>query len=494
MECLEGYARDTQPEIGADKPRAEQCAEHVKNGLRAIALQTVLVSELVERSDSRKRRAQSCVMDESTSWEECIEPAEIEEVKAIGGQRQRECEAWEPELASCILNLPGARNCEPDEYPLWRKPRAEGPPGPAIAWSIDLSPDDDLDDEAFVEWGPNRTLIVRDDRGLRAIRDGRVAWETADDSKDHVVAGGALVARAVGDGLGLRVFDLGTGRAVRALDKVGIETLGAAADRVLVYSYDQELYEVTPARCTSRGCVKKLGEVADGPSYAPAIGAWRDHVALASSSGIDVVDRRGKPRFALVFDDNHTDTVQLAGETAIVGDNKGVAMLSLPACAKLGRTVYLPSTRYTGGSADVPEDCEECVLATGGCIVAQHDVSWVSTVTPKLLPGGAIAFNDHGIVEKTQYFEPRRTWATETDGYGGVAGDDEHVYLMTFGLDGAGPARVLALGRDTGKAVWQSELPGADLKATEIQLSVRDHALAVRVGSKVYVLELARRA
>src|SRR5215211_2612278 len=110
-------------------------------------MQVAMLGEINPRTDDSKRRAQECVLDESNAWQDCLEPDERIEVQRYGAQRQRECEAWAPELAACILALPGARGCKPDEYPMWRLPLVEGPTGPAVAWTLDVSDDDDYDDD-----------------------------------------------------------------------------------------------------------------------------------------------------------------------------------------------------------------------------------------------------------------------------------------------------------------------------------------------------------
>jgi hypothetical protein len=336
-------------------------------------------------------------------------------------------------------------------------------------------------------------LILRDDTGLRALRSGKPAWTvpTAGSDVEQVVAGNWLAMRGTDDTRGVKLVDLATGARTSALAGVHVDRVGVAGERVLALSGSYQLFEITPKLC-ARGasCTRSLGTLADHDSLDPhTIATWRDSIVLASSSSLLVTDRRARTRMHIFFDANE---VVLDGDNAIVADDKGVAVLALAACSKLGEHIYLPSTRYSGGDRELPEDCPDCVLATRGCIAAQHAVSWVSTVEPVALPGNGVAFNDHGIMEKTQHFSPHGAWEVNTGGAGGVAGDDHFVYTVSLGLDGAGPVRLLALARDTGKVVWQSELPGP--ASTSIHIAVRDGMIAARVGAKLFVIEVPRQA
>ena len=492
MDCIEDYARDSQPEIAAG-PRKQQCAQHVKDGLRGIAMQVVVLNEVVKRGDAAKTTAQECTLDESKPWADCIEPAERAEVERYGVQRQTECEAWTPELAACILRQPGAKDCDPDSYPMWRTPREHGPAGPKVAWSIEASyDDDDYTEDAFLGWGANHTLIVKDHNRLRAVRDGKVVWSAEDASKEFAIAGGSVVATATTDPGGLRIWDVATGTAAQALANTSVDAFGAVGDRVVVQTGDGGLHEVTPAKCAKPSCAKKLATVDEEWSYySPhTAGTWRGDLVLGSTSSIVIVDRRAKKKAEIRLND--ANDVLLAGDNVIVADDKGVALLSLAACTRQGPVVYLPSSRYRGEDAELPEDCAECTLAKPGCVIAQKDVSWVATVMPASVPGG-VAFNDHGIIERTQFFGvDGSNWSVETDGHGGVAGDNKYVYTATLGLDQEGPVSVLALDRGTGKVAWQTDLEAKSPEDVDAEIAVRDGLLAVQVGPRIYVLALGR--
>jgi hypothetical protein len=114
MNCLETYARDSTLSVSTTLPRKAQCEQHVKDGLRAIANQVVVLNEVKVRDDAAKNDAQRCVLDEPKPWADCITPAERTEVARYGTERQTECEAWPPELAACIFHQPNATKCDPD--------------------------------------------------------------------------------------------------------------------------------------------------------------------------------------------------------------------------------------------------------------------------------------------------------------------------------------------------------------------------------------------
>ncbi len=492
MDCLEGTARDAQPEIPAG-PRKQQCEQHVKDGLRGIAMQVVVINEIVKRDDAAKGIAQECTLDEAKPWADCLEPAERDEVARYGVQRQTECEAWAPELAACVLRQPGAKNCDPDSFPLWRTPREQGPPGPKVAWSIEAAYDDeDYSEDAFLGWGANHTLVVKDHNRIRGLRDGKVAWQKEDRSKHFAIAGASIVARP-SEGTGLTIWDVATGTVTRAVAGNTIDGFGVAGDRVLAQTGDNELHEVMPAKCAKPSCAKKLATLPEEWSYSvDTVGAWRGDLVIesTSSSSIVIVDRRAKQKSVIRL--NEPSDIVLAGDTVILGDDKGVAILSLPACTKQGAAVYLPSTRYAGDDADLPEDCPTCVLAKPGCVTAHVEVSWIATVTPVPVPGGT-AFNDHGIIGKTSYLgADGTTWSTITDGHGEVAGDDAHIYTASLGPDGDGPVQVIALDRATGKVAWQTLLEVKPPEHADASIAVREGLLAVQVGPKVYVLALPK--
>lgn len=473
MDCMDAYVRGAQPAI-ASGTRAEQCAQHVEQGLRGIANTTMIMSEHEQRSDAEKRRAQECLFDEARPWQDCITDAERAEVMAYAEQRRRDCEAWDDDLAACVLRQPGAKNCNKDEFPLWEAPVQAGAPGPEVAWTASLTDASDDGREAQFRLAAGLTLIVRDDRGLHALQgEGGAATERwsiglANTAYQFELAGNHLVLRDTGPNRGLVVWEASTGKELgRALPGASIEHHGAVGDRVLVQTTDNELYEITPGRCRdskkqTKGCATKLGTLDDDDALnTTSLGMWRDGIVMTSMSGIQVVDRRGKTRLALRYDD--ADTIVPAGDRVAVVTGSRVQIVALDGCT-----------------------------ADADCVIARHPISWVMSVVPVALPGGAIAFNDHGLIEKTQLVDGTKTWAVKTNGRGRVAGDAHHVYTISFGRSRKQPTHLLALSRATGKVVWQTELPGAAHDATLAAIQVRDGVAAVRVGDKLYVIELGR--
>jgi hypothetical protein len=460
LDCLEAYVARSATPIAADRPRAEQCAQHVADGLRAVAFQ-----------EARSDDAKDCLLDEARPWEGCIGAAEREVVQQYGAQRQRECEAWPAELAACVLGLPGAAGCDPDSYPLWRLPLAEGPAGPAVAWSVDLVDEDDHDAVDF-GWAAEHTLIVVDKSGLRALRDGKVRWH--DPAADHETAmtiAGGWIAIDAGADHGLALFEVATGKQAVALDGSYVERTGAAGDRLLVLTGGGEVHEVTPAKC-GRGpaCAKRLGELdGDALSWADAIGAWRDAIVMVSTEGVHVTDRKLETRAVIAFS---ADDVLLTPDAVIVADPDGVAVLPLAACAQPGVTLELESTQDRGA---------------GPCVQPRREGGWIEQIAA--LPGGAVAFNDEGITEATHHVgSDGAAWETRTAAVGGVAGDDRHVYAVSLGFDAAGPVRLLALSRATGAVVWQTELAAKPPDTPRVRIVVGDGLVAVRVGGTLYVI------
>jgi len=122
LRCLTDYARRTAPasSVPAEASRKKQCEHHVRNGLRAVALQIVMLSS--GRDESSKRSAHNCTLDESHDYNSCLNAQERQQLARYGEQRQRDCESWNEPLARCILGLANASGCNPDEYPMWREP------------------------------------------------------------------------------------------------------------------------------------------------------------------------------------------------------------------------------------------------------------------------------------------------------------------------------------------------------------------------------------
>ena len=459
LDCLEGEVAKEATPIPADLPRREQCEAHVADGLRGIAFQ-----------ETRTESARDCVLDESRAWESCVDADVRAIVAQYGAQRQRECEAWPPELAACILGLPGATGCDPDSYPFWRLPLAEGPAGPPVAWSTEVADDEDYEDDVDFVWTADRTLIVRDDTGLRALRDGAVRWQAPlEDAEVELALAGGWIALDAGDDRGVVLHEVATGARATALAGEYVERIGAAGDRFLVRIGGGTLHEVTPARCRRGACAKALGELdSDDLSSADAIGAWQGGVVMVSTEGVQVLDRKLATRATIGFS---ADDALLTPDSVLVADSQGIAILSLAGCAVPGSELELESTQDR---------------LPGDCVAARRQGGWIDRIAA--VPGG-VAWNDDSLTEETHYLgRDGRTWEVRTAASGGVAGDDRHVYAVSLGFDAAGPVRLLALARATGEIAWQTTLaakPPADLT---VQVAAGQGAVAAQVGPTLYVV------
>ncbi len=473
MDCMTDYAEATVPAIEAGS-RKTMCAQHVEDGMRSIANGIMMVDEIDERDDAAKRTAQECLFDESRPWKTCLTAPEVLHAERYATKRQADCEAWEPELAACILKQPGATNCNEDEYPLWELPVERGAEGPAVAWTSTVTDHDDHDDvEVQLAWTANKTLIVRDDTGLRALRDGKQIWQTplGDSVRDELVlAGNWIVVRHRGDVEYLQIIDATTGKPYgRALVDVPLEHHGPAGDKVMVQLDDDQLVEIDPAKCRGdkpgKACATRLGQLDTNDTvYTTQIALIGGLVVMTDGSSIHVADRKAGTRHALSFDDAY-DVVPTEDGAAVVSDGR-VELLSFAGCAR----------------------GDECVTAhlNGG---------WIGSIDPIALPGGGIAFNDDGIVEKTGVLErDGSSWAVKTNARAGIAGDREYIYTVSFGRSEKEPTHIMALSRKTGKTVWSTELTGAWFDATQAAVAVRDAMLAVRVGDKLYAFNLAKKA
>jgi hypothetical protein len=471
LDCLEDTVRDARVKVDPTAPRAEQCAVHVEDGLRGIALQVVLMNEIAKREPDKMRSVQACVLDEALRWDGCVSNQEIDEVNRYARQRQTECEAWDGPLAACILGLPGAKDCDPDSEPVWRLPRQIGVTGPAIAWSIDVDVEDD-DDDVWTAWAPGGVLLVKDATSVRAVKGGDVVWTAQVDVKDRALAlAGTTLYGISSDAHELVAIDIANGKVSAPLPGHRLEIVGAAGTRALVETTDSLIFEV------ERGKAKKLGQVDEDDAIEPAwIGLSGDTIAMTNADQLLLVDRKAKTVFQLSGADEIDDLV-LAGDDVILQDDKGLAIASLRECRARGLTVELASTR---------DDL--------GCIRARHKISMMMTVTPTPVPGHAVAFNDHGITGKTQLFGIDATpWAIETDASGEVIADERLVYTVSYGPDSEGPVRLLALDKANGAPLWHTDLAAKPPEDGEVTFALTSDAIAVRVGAKVHVIRLSKR-
>jgi outer membrane protein assembly factor BamB len=504
MKCLTDYARQTGSKPAPDgATRKEQCAYHVHNGLRGIGLQLVMFSE--SRPDDSKRKARACVLDDSKEVESCLNEKERKSLDKYAQQRQKDCEAWEPELAACILGLKGAKNCNPDEYPFWREPIIEGAAGPPIAWSIETKETEDEDTQML--WLTDGTLLVLDADGLRAFREGKQLWRAKAQGKDLLAAGKRIITR--GPEGSLVFLDDKTGKQKAALwaneDEEVRGVMAQKDGKLLALMGGGQLFKISPAACkgSSTKCAKPGGKLPE--DYVPddPLLAELDNGTLAvrGYSSVSFWDKERKLIFDLWMGDRNELNffTAVSPEYVAVNDSMGVALLEPAKCAKTGRNVYLPYAAYTKKSlgwrvGGPPEDCADCRRTSPECVVGYRGAVNGDWVNPISNNNGAVAFNDHGFVEKTHLLAADGGgWNVKTGGHGNVAADDKHVYTISFGQDGEGPTSILALALDDGKTVWQTKTPdgrnGVD-EYTDTTIVVQGKWLAALVGKKIYAIDL----
>lgn len=469
MDCITDYAEGTAPKVASDKPRAEQCKQHVEQGIRGIANQIMMLGDVTKRDDASKRKSQECLFDEKRPWQDCLEAPELKEADGYAKQRMEDCLAWDDARAACELKLPG-RSPDCEELDMWEAPIAKGPAGPSIDWQSTLTDADDYGDEAHLAWGANKTLIVRDDTGLRGLRDGKEAWKLAlgdEVEDDFALVGNFIVIRENGEKRALHVIDAKTGAQIGvALPGIALERHGAAGTKIVVQTDDDQLFEIDPSKCKGtkpgKACATRLGQLnTDDSVYTTRMTQVGDVVVMTSGEGYHVVDRTAATLAAVSEDDFD----------AIVPTTSGVATVK-------------------SGTVEL-RDFAGCPKREG-CVRARQKSGWVATIDPTALIGGAIAFNDHAIMEKTTLLEADgTTWSVNTHGHGGVAGDGERIYTVALGRDAKEPARLLALSRTTGAVEWQTELPGASYEAREVSVTLGEKTIAVRVDGTLYVLSTA---
>jgi hypothetical protein len=477
MDCMEGFARDHAPKIAGDLSRSEQCGQYVANGRRAIALQTIMLGE-----NDDKTQAQLCLSDEANQVDTCIGAVARAEVDRYAKERQRQCEKWSDELAACVMHLPSAHDCKPDEEPLWSLPVESGATGPAIAWSTTLATDKELEDRDFA-WAANHVLVVADASGLRALQGGKELWRAPAGAPQFTVAGSWVVPEKAAHGTGA-VLDVATGESIGSLPD---GQYGAGNDRIVGRNGDN-IVEVKCAakRCTAKP-IGKLGEM-DWPEH---VVVRRDGFVLVDYRHLWFYDRAAKLRLELKLADSGHTVFTTAG-LAIV-DDSGIVSLSLEDCVQQGTRLFVPTAKQLAkglayGEAPELDDCENCRLATHGCIESHQRLS--DMMSPRLvaMPNGGIAFNDDGIAEKTHAIGPDGTWIVETKSHGDLAADERNVYTISW-VSEVDPPQLLALARDSGKARWHVDLVGA--KAVDhAKVVLGDGYLAARAGDKLFVMQL----
>lgn len=497
FDCLDGFAAASSPgsaPVGGPNRKA-QCREHIRMALRGVALSLPGFSE--SRSEASKSAAQGCIFDAQRPLADCLDAQEWSELVALAEQRQRDCEAWPADVAACALRLPGRKDCAKKER-LWRAPIEQGAPGPAVTGSVPLEEADS--DEPTLAWADRGILIIADATGLRALRSGQVLWRS-EKGKERVWVGSAHVLAREGP-RGLWLIEAESGKAQKLTLPDEIRGADRAPDGTfLLLSGGGQLSVLNPSVCATRGgaCLSPLVTLAtnDLPYELSVLHVLPGKsVLLASTDAVQLFKPDGKRSFRMALSSSGMSFVSfLPPEHVAVADDAGVALLSLEACQRLGPELYLPSTMYAKKSVQTsrarPPNCPRCKLATPPCLAGFRVSLSGSWMFPSPLSGAAVSFNDHAVIEKTHYLRPGGGWTVKTGGYGTSTGDERHVYVISNGIDGEGPVRLLALSRESGRGVWQTELPGAATQHRhypDVQVIVREGLLAARVGSRIYLL------
>ena len=500
MDCLTSYARKTGSKTASGKTRKEQCAHHVRHGIRGIGLQLVMFSET--RDDASKRRARSCVLDESKEVESCLNEKEKETLAAYGRQRQKDCESWKPELAACVLGLEGAKNCNPDEYPFWREAVIEGPAGPPVAWSIETK---EMEyEETEMAWLKDGILVVLDANGIRGVRAGKELWRKEAKEKNLTAVGKWIGTRNDKGALVIRAGKNGKQKAAILADREVRAAVPVKGDKLLVLTGDGKLFRVNPAACKGRSkkCAKPDGSIPeDYVPDEPRLAEIDNRVLVVTSSyAIRFYDKKRKPWFSVeTAENNEIEFFSSAGKQHVaVTDAMGVALLDVDACARGGRRLYLPHAAYVKKSLGYraggpPEECDDCRRPPEGCVAAYRGTVNGEWERPVPIAEGTVAFNDHGFIEKTHLLASGGGWEVKTGGHGEVAGDENHVYTISFGHDEGDQPRILALARDSGEPVWQTTIAAKREEIdeyTDTTLLVRGKWLAAHVGKRICVIDL----
>jgi hypothetical protein len=394
MDCLR-TTREAQPKI-RHLSRHEQCRSTSTWPARDRA-QVVALGE-----HDHKTKAQLCLSDESNAVDSCIGSAARAEVERYAKERQRQCEKWPSELAACVMHLPNAHHCKPDEEPMWSTPIETGADGPAVAWSVDLATDDKLDDRDVAGAEPHRGRRRCEGRTRVPRRQAAVAV----DNREETVRRGRLDARPDDQWPGPR-------REHRRGDRhatVGTLRRRSGSDR----RGDRRARPDRGQLREKRGCTtKKIGKLPESVSWPEHLVVTREGVFVMSYHYVVAFDRTNKQRLHLAMGDS-SQPVYMPHGFAIVDDNGGIVLTSLPgACSSAPRSSSRPRSSRQGRSRT--SGCEHCQIARGDCIVKSERSGMA---TPKLvaMPGGGVAFNDDAITEKTQVMSSSDRRSIQTNG------------------------------------------------------------------------------
>ncbi len=352
---------------------------------------------------------------------------------------------------------------------------ANGPPGPAVAWSSTVA--DDYSDNPLV-WVPNHILVVGDENGLRALQAGKELWRSGP-AHDALPIGSRL---ALATEQGLRVVDATTGDEIATPVTESVYHLFANGGHVMFVRGGEMIFDLDVEHCSAKSCkARQIATLAD-PLIGARVNAVPGGTLVTSETSVLALDSAGRHRMSLELAEGHSNHILVAGSELAISDDTGVALLSLSACAKLGAKLYLPSTAPTGDEP-APEGAKN--IAKGPCLAAQFAVEEIDDLTAA--PGGGVALNGGGDKPSTYFLSDSNSWSTPVGGVGTVAVAGDAVYTLARTSDDQ--IGVVGMALHDGARAWTTPLPKASSTAAA-RVVARDGYLAARAGTDVVVLEL----
>jgi hypothetical protein len=364
---------------GARADRAAKCRAHIQESLQSIALQLVVTND--DRTPKSVNEGRSCVFAGEKAVRSCLTKSERAALKGLIEQRQRDCKAWSPQLARCVLDSPNANGCD-DGAPFWRAPLPLGGAGPRVVWSRSTELGEQPD---FLSVGARHVEVAVDD----------MIWRMG----------------------------------------------------------------------------RKKKTVRDAP---------------------ESLDDEDVPLTFTQAENNPILDIRVISKTYMaVRDRMGVALLSIPACKRLGAQIHLPTAAFVSARLGYkvgsrPKRCPTCVPVARPCLVHWQTDMEANALAP-IAPDG-VAFNTALIESRhTHFLSSKARWKAHTGGIGRPAGDRRHVYVVARDFDGQ--TRLLALNRKTGKARWNTLLSPTD-PGDEAAVIVQGRWLAAWAAERLYVVRL----
>ncbi len=480
---------DEQATHQPSEERRRACAAEAEEGWRSAAFQLVTVDRSI--SDEARREARACLLDESRPVEGCIPESMLAAIRGLREQRRIDCEGWPEALAACVLELPGASDCDPDSYPMWRNQvvRAEAL-GPAVAWQATVTPSDDYDRPLRLRWSDDGVLLVDDGDGRRALCGGRELWRTAYPEVPDALVGDHLV-RPGDEGVELvSVRDAAIVRTVpldgRAF-QVG-RAMAPGAATVLLEPRDEPTLHLLALDECLRGdddCLGDARRLSGDLPWRHQLFAWPD-VALVAGRDTVLRFREANGEPSRISFGREGDLVPLARSRVGYVERSGAAILDADCEGFLSGAAHFDDSvrmdrELPDGSTPLAERC----------LLAQRTRLGMDPIGPAPVGDHGLVFNDHGIAPRTHLVSTQGNgWRLATEGVGPVTSDGDRVYVVTESeTQGYG---VLVLAATDGRPLWHRPLPVEETRLDPTAIDVAQHGawLALRLGSRLLVLQL----